>query len=403
MPAGAVPRQFGFVSRVAPAALCACLALAACQPEPSVALDPEALLQSELDALHREYDFPGATAALVLKDGTAVAVSTGFADKESQRAMTPSSRMLAASIGKTFVSATVLALASEGRLDLDERVSAWLGEEDWFERLPNHESITVRHLLTHTSGLPNHVENPSFAAAFADKWADEGNSFTPRALVEFVLDEPPLFAPGDNWSYTDTGYVLLGMISEKIAGRSYYDQVSERFLVPLDLKLTSPSDRRELDDLATGYMSAENPFGLPERTTDGSGRMHWNPAIEWTGGGLVSNSLDLARWGKTLFEGRALEGDYLDDLLREVSIGGDNGGVGYGAGVSIHREGPIGTWYGHSGWIPGYTSTLRYYVDHEAAMAFQINTDIGIVDDSTDLFGEMASRIERVLAQAGAE
>ena len=125
--------------------------------------------------------------------------------------------------------------------------------------------------------------------------------------------------------------------------------------------------------------------------------MRWNPAIEWTGGGLVSNSFDLARWAKLLFEGRALGGNYLDDLLHETPIDSDGRGVGYGAGVAIHKTGLIGPWYGHSGWIPGYTSSLRYYPDRKAAVAFQINTDIGIVDNSTNLYEEMASRLEKII------
>ncbi len=317
--------------------------------------------------------------------------------------MQPSTRMLAASIGKTFVSATVLALEQEGQIDLDGYISDWLGDEEWFHRLPNGDSVTVRHLLSHTSGITNHVDDPAFAADFRERWAEPENSFTPEALIGYVLDQPPLFESGEGWAYSDTGYVLLGLIIEKTTGRSYYDEISHRFLVPLDLALTSPSDRRDLLNLATGYMSPENQFGLPERTMGTDGLMHWNPAIEWTGGGLVSNSLDLSRWAIALFEGRAIEGDYLDDLLREVQIDADYGDVGYGAGVSIHRESPIGTWYGHSGWIPGHTSTLRYYVDQKAAFAFQINTDIGIVDGSTDLYDAMASRLEEIIAETGTE
>ncbi len=372
--------------------------IAACRPAADAGRDPSSLFQSQLDALQREYEFPGATAAFVLADGRHGVVSTGFADTESQSPMNPSSRMLAASIGKTFVSATVLALAEEGRLSLDDRLSKWLGDAPWLERLADHDSITVRQLLSHTSGIPNHVEDPAFAADFAERWAEHDNSFTPEALIEYVLDRPLLFAPGEGWSYTDTGYILLGLIVERVAERSYYEEVNDRFLIPLDLKLTSPSDRRDLANLATGYMNAENQFELPARTTDDNGLMRWNPAVEWTGGGLVSNSLDLARWAKLLFEGQALQGIYLDDLLRETPIDADGGDASYGAGVSIYRSGQIGLSYGHSGWIPGYTSSLRYYPDHKAAVAFQINTDIGIVDGSTDLYEEMASRFERIVA-----
>ena len=150
-------------------------------------------------------------------------------------------------------------------------------------------------------------------------------------------------------------------------------------------------------------MRTGNPFGLPARTVGADGLMLWNPAIEWTGGGLVSNSLDLGQWAKVLFEGRAFQGDYLRELLREVQTEADDTDTGYGAGVSIHRDSPIGTWYGHSGWIPGYVSTLRYYVDQKAALAFQINTDIGIVDGSTDLYDAMGSRLEQIIAGTGTE
>ena len=379
------------------------ITVVACQSASESDSDTETLFQKELDALRAEYQFPGATAAYVLDDGRYGVVSTGFADAESRTPLQPSTRMLAASIGKTFVSATVLALEQEGQIDLDGYISDWLGDEEWFHRLPNGDAVTVRHLLSHTSGIANHVDDPAFTADFRERWAEPENSFTPEALIGYVLDQPPLFEPGEGWAYSDTGYVLLGLIIEKTTGRSYYDEVTDRFLVRFDLALTSPSDRRDLPNLATGYMSPENQFGLPERTMGTDGLMHWNPAIEWTGGGLVSNSLDLSRWAKALFEGRAIEGDYLEDLLREVQIDADYGDVGYGAGVSIHRESPIGTWYGHSGWIPGYTSTLRYYVDQKAALAFQINTDIGIVDGSTDLYDAMASRLEKIIAETGTE
>lgn len=373
-----------------------------CNSTPARSKDIEEELQAALDGLRSEYSFPGATAALLLGDGTLVAASTGLADDESDRPMTPATRMLAASIGKTFVSSTVLELAAEDRLSLDSPASLWLANEGWFERLPNHASVTVRHLLNHTSGIPNHVEDSGFAAAFSTNWS-EAETLSPEALVGFVLDKPALFPAGEGWSYTDTGYILLGLVIEKVTKRSYYEEVTERFLVPQRLTSTAPSNHRDLTNLATGYVDAANPFGLPTRTTDADGRMHWNPAIEWTGGGLISNSRDLARWGKLLFEGEAMETEYLDELLLAVPVDADNDLVGYGAGVSIHREGESGPWYGHSGWIPGYTSTLRYYPAWRAALAFQINTDIGIVDNSTDLFDQMAARLERILSDHDAD
>lgn len=356
--------------------------------------------QAELDTLRHQFGFPGATAAYTLPDGTAEVFATGLADVELKIPMVPQSRMLAASIGKTFVGATILSIAQEGVLTLDDPVSKWLGDRPWFSRLPNHETITLRQLLNHTSGIPNHVESEQFMRMFGQAWQNNEHPAQPEELIAFVLDRPPLFKAGDGWHYTDTGYLLLGLVIEKVAGHSYYEEVTRRFLEPLHLKLTTPSDRLELPGLTAGYMAEESAFGLPSKTTSEPGVMVWHPGIEWTGGGLVSNSKDLVLWAKALFEGEAIAGDYLQDLLQTVPVSKDDSTVGYGIAVAIHKGGPLGPSYGHGGWIPGYCSSLRYYPQYRIAVAFEINTDIGIVDDSTPVIEEMESRLAAVVAKA---
>lgn len=118
--------------------------------------------QSELEALQDQYRFPGATAAYILPDGTVEVFSVGLADVELDIPMMPESGMLAASIGTTFVGATVLALVQEGVLSLDDPISKWLNDRSWFSRLPNHATITLRQLLNHTSGIANHVDEEGF-------------------------------------------------------------------------------------------------------------------------------------------------------------------------------------------------------------------------------------------------
>lgn len=365
-------------------------------PVPAVGLTQA--VQTVLDEAQHQYGFPGATAAYVLPDGTVGVVATGMADVEAKTPMTVQSRMLAASIGKTFVGATAIALAQEGMLDLDAPISRYVGDRPWFSRLPNHANITLHHLLTHSSGLPDHVHLASFATAVSRHWQEPGNPFPPTSLLEFVLDQPPLFAPGTAWAYSDTGYILAGLVIEAATGRHYYDDIQTRFLTPLGLTLTSPANRRWLPGLAAGYMAADNPFGLPPKTTTADGVMAWHPGFEWTGGGLVSNARDLAVWGAALFGGQAMPGDYLDDLLQAVSVSPDSDDVQYGSGVGIYRSGPFGPVYGHGGWIPGYSSSLRYYADYDVAIGFQINTDIGIVDDTSPVMSDLEFRLaERLL------
>jgi len=368
----------------------------AAAPGPAGAAPPgertASAFQQALDSLHDRHGFPGATAAYVWADGRSGAAATGLADVESDTPMTLETRMLAASIGKTFVAATAVALAEEGVLDFDAPIGRWLGDRAWFDRLPNHERITLRHLLTHRSGLSDHVHTEAFAAAVSRRWTDPGNPFPPDSLVQFIAGQPAVFPPGEGWAYSDTGYILVGLILEAATGRSYYDLVEERFLTPLRLTRTWPSDRRHLPGIATGY-TADNPFGWPTRSVTGGDTLAWHPGIEWTGGGLVSTSGDLARWGAALFGGRALSSDALDRMLTATPIDPDAPEVRYGMGVAIRRDSSFGPTYGHGGWIPGYTSSLRYYADPGVAIAFQINTDIGLSDDTPSVVEAVEARL----------
>lgn len=356
-------------------------------------------MEATLEDFHIRYAFPGATAAIALRDGTVVTAATGLADVESGRAMTPETPMLAASIGKTFVAATVLALENEGLLSQEDLVSIHLGHRPWFDMLPNAESITIGQLMRHTAGLPDHVRLPLFQQAWARLSKGEGG-FDPQDLVAFLAGQDPLFEVGTAWAYSDTGYVLLGILIEAVTGQTWHEVVQTRFLKPLGLSGTAPSDRPDLPGLAIGYVAPDNPFGMPERTADPDGRLLWNPAVESAGGGFASTSRDLARWGHLLFGGAAMAGPYLDRLLDGVPIDPDAPGILYGAGVAIYADTPRGPVWGHGGWIPAYVSSLRHYADHGVTVAFQINTDVGIMDDSSDLVPTLEAALANLAIEA---
>lgn len=345
------------------------------------------LLIGELDRLQRQYGFPGATVAYVLPGGSVGEAAMGYADIETEEPMTAKSRMLAASIGKTFVAATVLALAKEERLSLDDLLSSWLSTRGWYSRLPSHETITLRHLLTHSSGLPNHVCTTKFLQYLSHR----DDFFLPESLIECIFDQIPLFKPGAGWAYTDTGYILLGLVIEAVTGNSYYEELERRFLKPLKLDMTTPSDRRTLPGLAAGYTAQDNVFGLPRKTVDEAGTMIWNPNVEWTGGGLISTSRQLALWAKFLYEGRAMQADYLTDLFQSVPIEDKELGIRYGMGVLINQKNPLGEKWGHFGVIPGYGSSMCYYPKYGIAVAFQINTDSN--------FSELVREMEHCLGE----
>jgi D-alanyl-D-alanine carboxypeptidase len=320
--------------------------------------------------------FPGVTVGFVLADGRSAGVSSGFADAAGKVPLKPGDRMLAGSIGKTFVAAVVLQLVEEGKVGLDDRLEKWLGKEPWYPRLPNGPDLTVRHLLTHTAGLPEYFEAKGVTAAVK---ADPNRVWKPEELIAYVLDARPLFAPGKGFSYADTDYILVGMVAEKAGGKPLFAEIERRLLRPLRLDRTVPSDRRVIPGLVSGHAAVRNPFGYRGPTIV-AGKFVMNPQMEWAGGGLASTPEDLARWTKALYEGKAFrKKETLAAMLTGVDAGGGRGGgkgARYGLGVQI-RESAWGPSYGHGGWFPGYLSEVEYFPEHKVAVAVQFNTDAG--------------------------
>ena len=331
----------------------------------------ESRLQQRLDSLHRSGRFAGAQVAVALPDGRTIAVATGMADTAKGETMTTRHLLLQGSVGKTYASAVAMQLLHEGKIALDDPIAKYLGSEPWFSRLPNAHSITVRQLMNHTSGLVRYEFNERFTA---DLTASPDRVWTPQELVAYILDTAAPFAAGQGWDYSDTNYIVLGMIMEKVTGRLYYDLARERVLRPAGLRETVPSDARVIRGLANGYAGANNPFGGSDAMLV-DGRMAINPQFEWTGGGIASTAEDLARWGKRLYDGGAFDASMLPTLLDGVPARlGQN--TKYGLGVIIRETPTLGTLYGHSGFFPGYQAEMLYLPALKAAVAFQVNSSV---------------------------
>ena len=327
-------------------------------------------LQAKLDEWHKAGKFPGATLGVCLADGSCFSLATGFSDLESKTPMKPSDKMAAGSVGKTFAAAVALQLVKEGKINLDDRVEKYLGNESWFSRLPNAKDMTVRQLMNHTSGLVRYEFKEQFTN---DLTANPDKVWRPEELVSYLFDEKAPFEAGKDWDYSDTNYIVLGMIIERVTGAKYYDEARRRLLKPLNLKNTFAQDRRELKGLIPGYAGEQNPFGGKDKVLE-NGKFIINPQFEWTGGGYISNTQDLARWAKTMYEGRAFDASLLKEMLDGVpaKLGRD---TKYGLGVII-RPTPVGLSYGHSGFFPGYMTDVMYFPEHKISVAVQVNTSV---------------------------
>ncbi|MFQ5564729.1 MAG: serine hydrolase domain-containing protein, partial [Parvularculaceae bacterium] len=167
---------------------------------------------------------------------------------------------------------------------------------------------------------------------------------------------------------------------ELVTAEHYYAVLQREILDPLGLEHTVPLVGRDIPGLAVGYMGEDNEFaeyGFPDRIAD-IGRLYYDPTFEWTGGGLASTSADLAKWGWSLYCGRAFDAPYRDEILNAddgrapIPDIPSIGPYRYGLGVYVH-DSPIGTLYGHGGVMFGYTSRMRFAADHGIAVAVQVN------------------------------
>jgi len=377
---------------VAAALLVAVLGTQGCSPENLPAAMAETCSRAEqaLAAGMEEIGFPGAVGAISFGSGEECVFAVGLSDLDGQVPMRPDHRFLAASIGKTFVAAETILLAHEGVLDIDDKVSRWLGDKEGYERIPNADEMTIRNLMSHTAGIPDHVYQPAFAADLSGLDSRDA-AIPPWQLVGYIFDTEPLFQPGEGFGYSDTGYILLGLVIEAASGQPFQGLVQRDFLVPLDLDRTTPSTTPNPSNLSQAYIDGERIRMTQKEALDAYGYLNYNAATEWAGGGFVSNPRDLARWSRALFSGKAMPFEYLDLMLEGSPQAGTTEGRSYGLGVSKYPT-EFGVAYGHFGWIPGYVSAAFYLPARDASFAFSINTDINLMGGPESNFSRLYDR-----------
>jgi len=285
---------------------------------------------------------PGAVVLVKDREGTRIGAA-GFADVGHRRAMRTNSSFRIGSVTKSFVATLVLELAQRGALRLDDSIERWLPG-----RVPNGGAITLRQLLNHTSGLYDYSADPRLA----DSMYRRPVPWLPLSLLAVGTSHPPLFAPGTGWAYSNTNYVILGLVVQASARTSVERRLAHRILTPLHLKRTSlPRTPNLPAPFARGYLlpGAQGARSdLPRTDVTGVGA-RW----AWTAGGAVSTAGDVARFYAALLQGRIVKQAALKEMERPVTI--DGNGNGYGLGLSLSRVG-CGVSWGHNGSVPGYTS-----------------------------------------------
>ncbi|WP_459959231.1 serine hydrolase domain-containing protein [Nocardia sp. IFM 10818] len=301
-------------------------------------------VRADLDALTRS-GAVGALATLTDNEASTV-VTSGLADITTGRPIPADAPQYVrvASITKTFTAAIVLQLVAEDRVDLDQPIDAYLPGLLIGEGIDGH-AITVRQILGHRSGLPAPAESE------ADEYeaARDGRTYSPAQAIALALRHPAQFAPAAQLKYTNTNYIVAGMLIEKVTGRSYTDALRDRILIPLGLSHTYLP--------AAGETDLRDPHPTGYATIDGTvtDRTRIEPSLPWTSGALVSTGADLNRFYAALLAGRVVPPAQLRQMLDGVDMGrGD--GMSYGLGVG-YAQLPCGAEYvGHVGGVPGFSN-----------------------------------------------
>jgi D-alanyl-D-alanine carboxypeptidase len=337
---------------------------------PVVALPPgvptDAALQAALDGVVAA----GASGIeLRVDDGRRTTrLAAGAARLEPRIPMRPDAKVRVGSVTKTFVATVLLQLAAERRLRLDDSLERWLPG-----LVPGGDTITLRQLLNHTSGIFNYTDDEAFIRQLM---TDPYRPRTPLELIAVATAHPPLFPPGTGWSYSNTGYVVLGLVVERVTHRPLSAVVRQRILRPLHLRDTFLPDRSPAIPgyHAHGYVPPTlsdqfpPPLGGPNRWIDVA---HITPTWAGAAGALVSTPDDLRRFYRALLGGRLLPPAQLADMKAMVEVGP---GFGYGLGLYTTTT-PCGQVWGHDGGVPGYLTLAWHDESGRRGLVLALTTD----------------------------
>lgn len=288
----------------------------------------------------------------------------GLADKGRGIPMVPLDRFRIASVTKTFVATVVLQLMQEGWLTLDDTVERWLPG-----MVPNGNRMNIRHLLNHTSGIYDYLSDDGI---INQTLANPGRRWRPEEIVAAAVSQRPYFAPGEpgRWRYSNTNYILLGMIVERVTGNPLVYEVRQRIINPLGLQNTF-FDPEEIDaaGVAHGYVGNRDYTNM-------------NMSFVWAAGGMVSTAEDLGRFVKALCEGALLKPEALATMHGFVDVQGAWGSTDlvYGMGLMqsvLHTETAdpyvYGMVRGHTGALTGYRTAMWYLPNSGITIAASFN------------------------------
>ena len=302
----------------------------------------------------------GLVAAVVQGDETLLLKPYGRADVEWDVAMPLDAMFETGSVTKQFTAVAILKLRDAGVLGLDDELTRWLPDFD-----TRGHTVTLRHLLGHTSGVGDFTETPEFGRLFMDVRSPRDSAYA------LLRRQEPLFAPGEMQVYNNSGFFLLGLVIEAASGRTYEEYIEQEIFAPLGMTRSMYCHSEEdVARRAHGYFVAR----------DGVIRRAWTVAHTWpfAAGSLCSTAEDLVRWLRALHGGEVLSPASYEELITPATLE-DGTPLRYGMGMQVGPD-PVGLHYlGHGGRGPGFWVEAGWYPEADLGVVVLIN-NVGPLD-----------------------
>jgi D-alanyl-D-alanine carboxypeptidase len=346
--------------------------------------DPVAL-QGVVEATAKELLLPGAMVLLRTPQGD-LAFSYGATELGGTTSPRADTHFRAASNTKTMMAAVIVMLVQEGKLRFDDPVSKYV------EGVPNGDSITISELLKMRSGLYNYTSAPELGESL-DR--DPTRVWTPQELLAIAFKHPTIFAPGKEYDYCNTNYVLLGLIAEKLEGAPLAKIFQDRLFGPLGMKhtlLPANTSNTIPEPYAHGYLYGGSSYALVDApypadfqaaakagTLKPNDDTEQNPSYAFAAGGIVSTADDLGTWMRALVGGKLFDADYQRQWLDSPEPQDPSKPLGqkYGYGVSQITFGPNSVYF-HGGELPGYNSFMGYDPVNDVTLVIWTNLTLSL-------------------------
>ncbi|MFD3538180.1 serine hydrolase domain-containing protein [Streptomyces sp. NPDC058662] len=348
-------------------------------PAAAAAAGPDTVQQG-LNALVRSDGLPAALASVQDRGGRTRTYTAGVGDIATGAKVPRDGQVRMGSNTKTFVAVVVLQLVGEGKIGLDDTVDTHLRGLLRGEGI-DAGRITVRQLLQHTSGLPEYgtyIPDDVLAHRY----------FEPRELLDIALEHKAVFEPGKRWSYSNTNYVVAGLLIQKVTGRPLAEEIDRRIVRPLGLRHTyfpAAGDKTLREPHPKGYR--RDAPGAPLRDST-----EIDPSAGWAAGQMVSTNSDLNRFFTALMDGDLLPAAQLAQMRTTVPIEGTE--FAYGLGLMRRPLSCGGVYWGHGGDIVGYETRGGVTDDGRAA-----NVAVTMVPDDPAVAGRVGKAVDTALCR----